>query len=98
MQFDSSRRKAAFLIATGALSLISLVSISRSAMAERAATSDDAAALQRAAQLEGNNAVRHHWLGRVALFVEQDPATAVRELQETTRLNPWIVDYWLDLA
>jgi len=98
MQFDSSRRKAAFLIATGALSLISLVSISRSAMAQRAATSDDPAALRRAAQLEGSNAVRHHWSGRVALFVEQDPATAVRELQETTRLNPWIVDYWLDLA
>jgi len=48
--------------------------------------------------MESNNAARHHCVGRVALFVEQDPSTAVRELEETTRLNPWVVDYWLDLA
>jgi hypothetical protein len=98
VQLDTVQRKAVFLITTAVLSVGSLVSISRSALAEREGSADDASSLRRAAGLESNNAARHHWLGRVALFVEQDPATAVRELEETTRLNPWIVDYWLDLA
>ena len=98
MQLDTVQRKAAFLIASAVLGLTSLVSVSRSALAEKDATADSAALLRRAAEMEPHNAARHHWLGRVALFVEQDPATAVREFEETTRLNPWIVDYWLDLA
>jgi tetratricopeptide (TPR) repeat protein len=98
VHLDTIQRKAAFLITSGALAFASLVSVSRSAIAEKAGTADDASSLRRAAAMESHNAARHHWLGRVALFVEQDPAAAVRELEETTRLNPWIVDYWLDLA
>jgi len=98
MQLDTVQRKAAFLTTTGLLEVGSLLSISRSAIAEKVGTADDASSLRRAARMESNNAARHHWVGRVALFVEQDPSTAVRELEETTRLNPWVVDYWLDLA
>lgn len=98
MQLDTLHRKALFLVTTAVLSVGSLVSISRSALAEKEGAADDASSLRRAAELEANNAARHHWVGRVALFVEQDPATAVREFEETIRLNPWIVDYWLDLA
>jgi tetratricopeptide (TPR) repeat protein len=98
VQLDTVQRKTALLTATGLLAVGSLFSISRSAIAEKAGTADDASSLRRAAAMEGRNAARHHWVGRVALFVEQDPSTAVRELEETTRLNPWVVDYWLDLA
>jgi tetratricopeptide (TPR) repeat protein len=98
VHLDTVQRKATFLIASAAVALTSLVSVSRSAIAEKAGTADDISSLRRAAAMESHNAARHHWLGRVALFVEQDPATAVRELEETTHLNPWIVDYWLDLA
>jgi hypothetical protein len=98
VHLDTPQRKAAFLITTAVLAIGSLISISRSALAEKAGTADDVSSLRRAAEMESRNAARHHWLGRVALFVDQDPATAVRELEETTRLNPWIVDYWLDLA
>jgi hypothetical protein len=95
---DSRRRKFGFLFLTAALSLISLALTARSAIARRLGSSDDIASLRRAAQMEPSNAARHHWLGRVALFVEQDHPSAVRELETTTRLNPWVVDYWLDLA
>jgi tetratricopeptide (TPR) repeat protein len=95
---DSSRRKFGFLIPAAAIAIVLLFSISRSALARRLGSSDDVSSLRRAAALEPTNAARHHWLGRIALFVEQDQQSAVRELEETTRLNPWIVTYWLDLA
>ena len=98
MFLDSRQRKFGFLFLTALLSLISLVLTVRSAVAGRLGSSDDTASLLRAEELEPGNAARHHWLGRVALFVAQDHPSAVRELEATTRLNPWIVDYWLDLA
>lgn len=98
MFLDSRQRKFGFLFLTAVLSLISLVLAARSAIANRLGSSDDIASLRHAEELEPSNAARHHWLGRVALFVAQDHSSAVRELEATTRLNPWIVDYWLDLA
>ncbi|MFL6301297.1 MAG: carbohydrate binding domain-containing protein [Terriglobales bacterium] len=98
MQLDTLQKKTAFLVTSAVLAVGSLVSVSRSAIAEKYATADDPSFLRRAAAMEPYNAARHHWVGRVALFVEGDPSTAVRELEEATRLNPWIVDYWLDLA
>jgi tetratricopeptide (TPR) repeat protein len=98
VQLDTVQRKTALLTATGLLAVGSIFSISRSAIAEKAGTADDPSSLRRAAEMETHNAARHYWVGRVALFVEQDPSAAVREFEETTRLNPWVVDYWLDLA
>jgi len=95
---DSRQRKFGFLFLAAALSLISLAVTARSAIARRLGSSDHIASLRRAAQMEPSNAARHHWLGRVALFVQQDHPGAVRELETTTRLNPWVVEYWLDLA
>jgi tetratricopeptide (TPR) repeat protein len=99
VHLDSRQRKFRFLLSTTAIALISLVLAARSAVANKLGSStDDVAALRSAADLEPGNAARHYWLGRVAIFVQQDSATAVRELEETTRLNPWVVNYWLDLA
>lgn len=98
MFLDSRQRKFGFLFLTAALSLLVLVLTARSAVARRLGSADDIASLRRAERLEPSNAARHHWLGRVALFVEQDHQSAVRELETTTRLNPWVVNYWLDLA
>jgi len=95
---DSSRRKFGFLFSAAAIAIVLLFSITRSSLARRLGSSDNIASLRRAATLEPSNAARHHWLGRMALFVEQDQRSAVRELEEATRLNPWIVTYWLDLA
>jgi tetratricopeptide (TPR) repeat protein len=80
------------------LSLLVLSLTLRSALAFKYGHADDKASLERAARFEPDNAARHHWLGRVALFVEQDHQAAVRELSGATRLNPWIAEYWLDLA
>ena len=98
MHLDSLRRKILFLFIAACASLFSLFLTLSSAVAYKYGRGDDADSLHRAAELEPKNAARHHWLGRVALFVEQDPHAAVNELEETTRLNPWNVDYWLDLA
>jgi len=76
---DSRQRKFGFLFLAAALSLISLAVTARSAIARRLGSSDHIASLRRAAQMEPSNAARHHWLGRVALFVQQDHPGAVRE-------------------
>ena len=98
MQLNSRRRKFSFLFSATLLSLLVLSLTVRSALAYKYGHADDVASLQRAARLEPDNAARHHWLGRVALFVDQDHQAAVRELSQATRLNPWIAEYWLDLA
>ena len=98
MQLNSHRRKFIFLFSTGLLSLLVLLLTVRSGLAYKYGHADDRASLKSAARLEPDNAARHHWLGRVALFVDQDHQSAVRELNDATRLNPWIAEYWLDLA
>jgi tetratricopeptide (TPR) repeat protein len=99
VHLDSRQRKIGFLLTTAAISVVSIALTTRSAIANRLGSStSDITALHRAAELEPSNAARHYWLGRVAIFVQQDSSVAVRELEETTRLNPWIVNYWLDLA
>ena len=99
MHLDSRPRKFGFLFSATVVAIALLLLTARSAIANRLGSStDDIASLRRAAVFDPGNAARHYWLGRVALFVEQDSPSAVRELEETTRLNPWVVNYWLDLA
>lgn len=64
----------------------------------RVSASPDRESLSRTPNLEPWNAEPRWRLGRYALFVAQDPAEAVSNLQAAVTLNPYSARYWLDLA
>jgi tetratricopeptide (TPR) repeat protein len=67
-------------------------------VAFRMGTRTDAQSLERAAELEPGNAEPQWKLGRYSLYVAQNPAAAIANLEIAVALNPHIAQYWLDLA
>src|SRR6266404_3569246 len=75
-----------------------IAAVTRHYIAFRLNSSGDPESLERAAELEPGNAEPPWKLGRYALFVAQEPATAVSNVETAVALNPHLARYWLDLA
>ena len=67
-------------------------------LAQRSAESIDIAGLERAIRLVPDNAMFPHLLGLQFSAREQDSTTAIANLRQAVRLNPYSGRYWLDLA
>ena len=62
------------------------------------AAKEDRASLERALQLQPNDADYHERLGRYMLFVEQDPPAALRHYEKAASLNQYSARNWLGVA
>lgn len=91
-------RKAAFAVLCLAAVSLYLAAIARHYVAVRLMAQPNPSSLARAAKLEAWNAEPRWELGRYSLFITQNPAAAVSNLEAAVALNPHEARYWLDLA
>jgi tetratricopeptide (TPR) repeat protein len=98
VNLSSKWRKALFAFVCVAGAGLYLGAVSRHYAASRLAGRLDPQSLARAARLEPGNAEPRWELGRYSLFVSQEPATAVSNLEKAVTINPHVARYWLDLA
>ncbi|MBV8051604.1 MAG: hypothetical protein JOZ80_10475 [Acidobacteriaceae bacterium] len=94
----SSARKFAFLAGCVILCTAYLSLCTREFVAAHFAEKPVLGSLEKAAALQPMNANYRHILGRYHLFVDQDPAAAVRFIESAISLNPYNAIYWLDLS
>src|SRR5690349_13596729 len=98
VKLNSRPRKLLFALLCLAAGGLYLTVVARHYTAARLSARVDAASLARAARLEPWNAEPRWELGRYSLFVAQDPAAAVLNLETAVALNPHVARYWLDLV
>src|SRR5579864_2320094 len=100
MYVNLSSRLRRCLFAAVCLAAVGLYiyAIARHYAASRLSAQLDPESLTRAARLEPWNAEPRWELGRYSLFVAQDSAVAVSNLQAAVALNSHVARYWLDLA
>src|SRR5579872_1898391 len=100
MHINLSSRLRRCLLAAVCLAAVGLYisAIARHYAASRLSAQLGPESLTRAARLEPWNAEPRWQLARYSLFVAQDPADAVSNLQAAVALNPHVARYWLDLA
>jgi hypothetical protein len=60
--------------------------------------SDQPREIKRAVALDPSSALYRDRLGEYFMFSEQRPDLAIRQYESAVTLNPYIADYWLDLA
>jgi len=95
---QSTFRKIIFLGSSLILCTAYLSICTRQFLAAHFSEKPDLKSLEKAVALEPINADYQYILGRYHLFLDQDPATAVRLFQSAISLNPYRAIYWLDLA
>lgn len=98
INLSSGPRKISFAVLCLAVVSLYLAAIARHYLAVRLSAQPNPDSLARAAKLEPWNAEPRWELGRYSLFVAQDSAGAVSNLQTAVVLNPHVARYWLDLA
>jgi hypothetical protein len=95
-------RLRSFRVSAGIICLLLVVAylgiIARDMVAERLGTSGDSQAIRRAIALDPGNARYRNNLGEVLRFSEQHPDLAIPQYQYAASLNPYLAEYWLDLA
>ena len=98
VNLSSGPRRLAFAALCLAAVSLYLAAIARHYLAVRLMAEPNPGSLARAAKLEPWNAEPRWELGRYTLFVAQNPAAAVSNLEAAVALNPHEARYWLDLA
>jgi tetratricopeptide (TPR) repeat protein len=98
INLSSDLRKVVFIAAFLVAVALYVGIISYHCFAVRLEAQSDPGSLARAAHLEPWNAELDWKLGRYLLFIAQDPTHAVLRLRAAVRLNPYVAQYWLDLA
>lgn len=94
----NSNRRLLFVCACLAAVGLYIGAIARHYQASRLVSRLDPKSLTQGATLEPWNAEPRWELGRYSLFVAQNSADAVSNLQAAVELNPHVARYWLDLA
>ena len=98
VSLNSVPRKLAFaMICLGAFATYA-TSIVRHYIAYRLVARVDRQSQEQAAEIEPGNAEAQWRLGRYLLYLFQDPHAAVPRLEAAVALNPYVAQYWLDLA
>jgi hypothetical protein len=95
---NSAWRKRLLIGAAAALCLIYVFLAGRLFMASIFAERPDVASLQRAVQLDTNNADYRNHVGRYYALVARDPGAAIEPYRAAVQLNPHSARYWFDLA
>jgi tetratricopeptide (TPR) repeat protein len=98
MRLHSVFRKAAFaLVCLGSASFY-VALILPAFRAARVAANATERSLERAIQLQANNAEYHDRLARLLMYDGDGTASAISHYQAAVDLNPYAAKYWLDLA
>jgi tetratricopeptide (TPR) repeat protein len=98
IDLSSDLRKVVFITVFLVAVSLYIGAISYHSLAVQLETQSDPGSLGQAVHLDPWNAEPHWKLGRYLLFVAQDPTHAVERLGTAVRLNPYVAQYWLDLA
>src|SRR5437899_2501322 len=95
---DTPPRKATFVLSALLLMLPYLFWVQRHYRASLWGQSLHTEGLQRAIDLERSNSDFYDSLGRLQLFVDQNPQASVKSFHSAAALNRSSSRYWLDLA
>lgn len=98
VELRSHTRRFSFTVACWAFAAFYLYQAYRPYRAYRLASSTNLSDLQQAAQVEPSNADYQERLGRYMATVRQDIARAISSYKKAVQLNPYVAQYWLDLA